>query len=78
MASSLTLEQMFEAEVRRTEAALLISMFQTYSLGRLVFKSSARWHDSSRLLLFLFSAFIAVQLQQVKGAQGKGLPANPP
>lgn len=36
----LTLQQMFVAEDRRMEAASLISMFQTYSLGRLVFKST--------------------------------------
>lgn len=34
-----TLQQMFVAQVRRMEAASLMSMFQTYSLGRLVFKS---------------------------------------
>lgn len=39
---SLTLQQMFVGEVRRMEAVSLISMFQTYSLGRLVLKSSAR------------------------------------
>lgn len=73
---SLTLEQMFVAEVRRTEAALLISMFQTYSLGRLALKPSAWQHDSSRLLLFLCACSSLLLYLQLKG---KWLfSANPP